>query len=95
MKIVCEVIGGPQEGTYEDGNWPNTRSFPISAWASITDDFAVGREVEALSTANLKSGHGKKPKDSGSKHTYVYEVVSCEDTAGVVHVRMEYRGATK
>jgi len=71
------------------------RKSSISAWASITDDFAIGREVEALSTANLKSGHGKKPKDSGSKHTYVYEVVSREDTAGVVHVRMEYRSVTK
>ena len=92
MKIVCEVIGGPFAGTYEDDNWPNTEAFPIKPFASASSNFTVGGRFKTVhpfgkdETARTRS----QPKDD---RIHNYEVVSHEENAGVVRVRVDYQGS--
>lgn len=94
MKILCDVIGGPRSGRYEDRNWPKPKGYPIRAWASATECFTVGKTFEAHCLATMVAMRGKNQEDVEAPQRHTYEVVSRDEGAGVVRVRVEYRGAS-
>ena len=93
MRIFCDVIGGPRGGHYEDWNWPKSKDYPIRAWASATQCFTVGKTFEAHCLTTMAAMRGKSDEDVEAPHRHTYEVVSNEESAGVIRVRVEYRGA--
>jgi hypothetical protein len=88
MKTACEVIGGPYEGTYLDDNWPSAYSEPMRGWASATANFTVGKSFRTMYPVAQEKAKGRG--HSADR----YEVVSRHEVEGVLHVRLEYRGAT-
>jgi hypothetical protein len=93
MRILCDVIGGPRSGHYEDWNWPKSKGYPIRAWASATECFTVGKTFEAHCLATMAAMRGKSQGDVEAPQRHTYEVVSRDEDASVVRVRVEYRGA--
>jgi len=93
MKTVCEVIGGPYEGTYLDDNWPSAYSEPIRGWASATANFTVGKSFKTTYPVATESPQDKKTRGLGHSADHRYEVVSRHEVEGVLYVRLEYRGA--
>ena len=94
MKIHCDVMGGPRSGHYEDRDWPKSKGFPIRGWASATEYFTLGKTFEAHCLATMVAMRGKRDEQVESPRVHTYEVVSHEERKGIVHVRLQYRGAT-
>jgi hypothetical protein len=92
MKIVCTVSGGPNDGTYEDDNWPRTHSYPLRGWGAITDNFHLAMTFEATcqTVVETKEGGQKQSIEVSRKHKY--QVISRDETDGVLFVGMKHCG---
>jgi hypothetical protein len=92
MKIVCNVTGGPNDGLYEDDNWPRTHSYPLRGWGAITDNFHLERTFEATCKTVVEGKEGKRMRSVEVTRKHKYQVVSRKESDEVLVVGMQHRG---
>lgn len=92
MKIVCKVTGGPNDGTYEDDNWPRTHSYPLRGWGAITDNFHLERTFEATCKTVIEANPGKRGQNIEVTRKHKYQVISRDETDDVLLVGMKHCG---